>query len=158
EGADRDLADVVETARGEEPVDDDQTRSRRLLERARRRDPPAVGPLEDVGFELARVAVADHRSLPVLGDDEVGDVGEASARFGQGARLEAALESFEVAPPSVHRALALGGDRRARPRAALEAEKGIANPPSDQLADQPEWKHDQAEEDVRRLRTAVKNA
>ena len=62
---------------------DDQAGPGGLLYRDRRGDPLPVGSLDDVVLELSRVAIADHRSLAMLGDDEVGDVGEATAKLGE---------------------------------------------------------------------------
>ena len=138
ERADGDLADVVEAARGEEPVDDDQRWPGRLLQRDRGGDPLAVRSLDDVVLELARVAVADHRSLAVLGDDEVGDVGEALPELREVRVAQVLRDRLQVLHERVHRALALRRNRERPPAALLQAHQEVPNAAADQLAEEPE--------------------
>ena len=158
ERADGDLTDVVEAARGEEPVDDDQRWTGRLLQRDGGGDPLAVRSLDDVVLELARVAVADHRSLAVLGDYEVGDVGEALPELREVRVAQVLRDRLQVLHEGVHRALALRRNRERPPAALLQAHQEVPNAAADQLAEEPERQQHQTEQDVRELRRPVQDA
>ena len=157
ERADRDLADVVEAAVGEETVDDDQRRPRRLLERNRRGDPLTVRALDDVVLELTRIAVADHGALPVLRDHEIGDVRKAAAQLREVRVVEVLGNRLQVAHQSVHRPLALRGDRQRSLTATLERPEKVAYAPAEQLAEEPERQQHDPEQDVDELGRTVQN-
>src|SRR4029079_225582 len=157
ERPDRDLADVVEAAGAEEAVHEYHRGPRRLLQRNRRGDSLTVPALDDVILELTRIAVADHGALPVLRDHEIGDVRKAAAQLREVRVVEVVGNRLQVAHQSVHRSLALRGDRQRSLTATLERPEQVAYAPAEQLAEEPERQQHDPEQDVDELGRTVEN-
>ena len=138
-------------------MDDDQSRPRLLVQCDRGGDPLAVGALEVVVFELARVGVAEVHRLALLGQEEHREIGKSFLDQCPACRVQAmgiAWRSFisESRSPSDG-----GGSGRTAP-GAVEQREQPAQRRHEPLPDEPGRDQHQAEREVERLRRSVQDA